>query len=357
MQKAADSPMSTQVPQALRIRPATAADMAGIVELLACAGRGGRGNVLVLNHSGQGNEPGNERAVRARTLDGCLVLAEIQGKLAGIAGIDLDQPALSELVVGTVPHKSIVVDALLADALLERAERLALAFGVLHLRVAVTAGTIPWFLSRAYRPEHTSAGAGSAGAASLGDGASLHVLTRSLRRRQTRYARLVARIGEELGIPGNYGQLHRLQLQSETGNLHSIGLDVFGREQWMAPRAAAAWQRMSRAAAIQGIELQPVSAWRSVSYQQGLVQRKLEKGLALDAILQVSAAPGYSEHHTGRAIDITSPGCTALSEEFAHSPAFRWLQRHAPGFRFELSFPRRNRHKLAYEPWHWCFRN
>ncbi|MSQ99050.1 MAG: D-alanyl-D-alanine carboxypeptidase family protein [Xanthomonadales bacterium] len=340
--------MSTQVPQALRIRPATAADVAGIVQLLARAGRGGKGAVLVLHHSDQGNE----RALRNRTLDGCLLLAEIQGKLAGIAGIDLAQAALSDLVVGTVPHKSTVVDALLAGALLERAERLALAFGVLHLRVAVTAGTIPWFLPRAYRP-----GQAVAGAASLEDGASLHVLTRSLRRRQTRYARLVARIGEELGIPGNYGQLHRLQLQNEAGNLHSIGLDVFGREQRMAPRAAAAWQRMSRAAVTQGIELQPVSAWRSVSYQQGLVQRKLEKGLALDAILQVSAAPGYSEHHTGRAIDITSPGCTALAEEFAHSPAFRWLQRHAPGFGFELSFPRRNRHKLAYEPWHWCFRN
>jgi D-alanyl-D-alanine carboxypeptidase len=167
----------------------------------------------------------------------------------------------------------------------------------------------------------------------------------------------VAKIGEELGIPENYGQLHRLQLQIEADNLRSIGLDVFGREQRMAPRAAAAWQRMRRAAASQDIELQPVSAWRSVSYQQGLVQRKLEKGLAVDAILQVSAAPGYSEHHTGRAIDITSPGCTPLSEEFAHSPAFTWLQRHAEGFGFVLSFPLRNRHKLAYEPWHWRFRN
>jgi D-alanyl-D-alanine carboxypeptidase len=342
-QKVTDSPMSTQVPQALRIRPATAADAAGIVQLLARAERGGRGDVLVLQHSDQGNE----RAVRNRTLDGCLLLAEIQGKLAGIAGIDLDQPALSDLVGRSIPHKAIVV-----DALLQRAERLALAFGVLHLRVAVTAGNAPWFLSRAYRP-----GQAVAGTASLGDGASLHVLTRSLRRRQTRYARLVAKIGEELGIPGNYGQLHRLQLQNEAGKLNSIGLDVFGREQRMAPRAATAWQRMSRAAASQGIELQPVSAWRSVSYQHGLLQRKLEKGLALETILQVSAAPGYSEHHTGRAIDITSPGCTALSEEFAHSPAFAWLQRHAAGFGFELSFPRRNRHMLAYEPWHWCFRN
>jgi zinc D-Ala-D-Ala carboxypeptidase len=345
--------MLTQVPQAVRIRPATEADTTAIVQLLGRPGRGFRRDALVLN----GSEGGNERAVRVRILDGCLLLAELRGKLAGIAGIDLDLCALSDLVLRAVPHQSTV-----ADALLEHAERLALAFGVLHLRVAVTAGNTQWFLSRHYRPERTWAGAGSAGAApsragTLGDGASLQLLARSLRRRQTRYARLVAKVGEELGIPGNYGQVHRLRLQNEAGNLHSIGLDVFGREQRMAPRAAAAWQHMRHAALEKGVELQAVSAWRSVDYQRGLVQRKLAKGLAIDAILQVSAAPGYSQHHTGRAIDVTSPGCTALSEEFARSPAFTWLQRHAPGFGFELSFPRRNRHKLAYEPWHWCYRD
>ena len=245
----------------------------------------------------------------------------------------------------------------MAAALLEHAERLAVTFGLLHLRVAGTAGSMKWFRSRSYRPERTWAGAGPSHAEFSGDGKFLQPLVRSLRRRQTRYARLVAKIGEELGIPGNYGQVHRLQLQSEARSLRSIGLDVFGREQRMAPRAAAAWQHMRHAALEKGVELQAVSAWRSVDYQRGLLQHKLAKGLAIDAILQVSAAPGYSEHHTGRAIDITSPGCTVLSEEFAGSPAFTWLQRHAPGFGFELSFPRRNRHKLAYEPWHWCYRD
>jgi D-alanyl-D-alanine carboxypeptidase len=324
------------------------------VQLLGWTGRGFRRDALVLNRS----ERGYEHSVRTGILDGCLLLAEIQGKLAGIAGIDLDRSALSALVLrAAVPHQSTV-----ADALLEQAERLALAFGMLHLRVAVTSGNIQWFLSRAYRPERTWAGAGSRGAGSSraessGDGAPLQLLARSLRRRQTRYARLVAKVGEELGIPGNYGQVHRLQLQSEAGNLHSIGLDVLGREQRMTPRAAAAWQLMRHAALDNGVELQAVSAWRSVDYQRELVQRKLAKGLAIDAILQVSAAPGYSEHHTGRAIDVTSPGCTALSEEFARTAAFSWLQRQASGFGFELSFPRRNRHKLAYEPWHWCYRD
>ena len=285
--------------------------------------------------------------MRTKALDGCLLLAQQQGKLTGFAGLDLDQPALSELVIGTTRHRSD-----LAQALLERAEQLALTFGVLDLQVVATNRSAPWFHSRGYRTGRTLPGAGS-----IRDAKSLVVLARSLRRRQSHYARLLEKIGQELGIPGDYGQRHRLQFQREASNLRGIGLDVFGREQWMAPRAAAAWQRMRQGALRKGVELQAVSAWRSVDYQCGLLQRKLAKGLAIDAILQISAAPGYSEHHTGRAIDITSPGCTVLSEEFAHSPAFRWLQRHAAGFGFWLSFPRGNRHKLAFEPWHWCFRN
>jgi D-alanyl-D-alanine carboxypeptidase len=297
----------------------------------------------VFNHATHNDQ----HVLRARSLDGCLLLAEKQGKLAGAAGIDLNHGTISEFLVAAGHLQSTVADSLLAGI-----ERLALGFGVLDLRVSVTTGSTPWFLSRAYRPACAPTAPGY-----CGDGAALQVLVRSLRRRQTHYGRLVAAIGNELGIPRNYGQQHRLQMQYEASRLESIGLDVFGREQWMAPGAATAWQRMRLAAAVNGIELQAVSAWRSVSYQQALLQRKLEKGLAIDAILQVSAAPGYSEHHTGRAIDITSPACAALSEEFAQSPEFRWLQRHAPGYGFELSFPRRNRHKLAYEPWHWCFGN
>ncbi|HVT32680.1 MAG TPA: D-alanyl-D-alanine carboxypeptidase family protein, partial [Rhodanobacteraceae bacterium] len=37
------------------------------------------------------------------------------------------------------------------------------------------------------------------------------------------------------------------------------------------------------------------------------------------------------------------------------SPAFAWLKRHASRFGFRLSYPRRNRHGIAYEPWHWCW--
>ena len=112
---------------------------------------------------------------------------------------------------------------------------------------------------------------------------------------------------------------------------------------------------MREVAAEDGVELQIVSAFRSIEYQLGILERKLAHGRNIEEILRVSAAPGYSEHHSGRALDITAPGFAALEEEFEKSPAFAWLKRHAWRFGFRLSYPRRNPHGIAYEPWHWCW--
>ena len=48
-----------------------------------------------------------------------------------------------------------------------------------------------------------------------------------------------------------------------------------------------------------------------------VVRRKRERGLAMRDILAVSAAPGYSEHHSGRAVDLTSAGYAALGTTLA----------------------------------------
>ncbi len=128
-----------------------------------------------------------------------------------------------------------------------------------------------------------------------------------------------------------------------------------GREQKMSAAAASAWFDMQVAAAANGIELQAVSAFRSVDYQARIIQRKLDAGLCIEHILQVSAAPGYSEHHSGSALDITTPGFEPLQESFDRSPAFKWLTDWAGKYDFRLSYPQGNPHGVAYEPWHWCW--
>jgi D-alanyl-D-alanine carboxypeptidase len=158
-----------------------------------------------------------------------------------------------------------------------------------------------------------------------------------------------------LGVPRDHARKRHLRLVREPRHLVFIGHDTQNRPQWLAPQAARAWLHMRDVAANVGVELQVVSAFRSVVYQLGILRRKLESGQTIDEILRVSAAPGYSEHHSGRAIDLTTPGFLALEEEFEQSVAFAWLSTNARSHGFALSYPRDNRHGIAYEPWHWCW--
>jgi zinc D-Ala-D-Ala carboxypeptidase len=158
-----------------------------------------------------------------------------------------------------------------------------------------------------------------------------------------------------LGVPRDYASTRRLRRVREPAHLAFIGHDTQQRPQWLSVRAARAWIRMRDAAAPAGVELQIVSAFRSAEYQLGILKRKLELGQDVDEILRVSAAPGYSEHHSGRAMDLTTPGFAALEEEFEDSAAFAWLSTNAQSYGFRLSYPRGNKHGIAYEPWHWCW--
>lgn len=275
------------------------------------------------------NQPPGLRTLQA---DGCLLLAHqtVSGKasLRGLAGLDPGQSRIALLAAR---------DPACVPALLDAAERLAVSFGLQSISLAAAApGRKPIRLPPAWRAAQESG-----------------PLLRNLSRRQTALARRVRQLHAVLGVPEDYGRAHRLRLQAEPRQLASIGLDVFEREQFMLPAAAAALRDMLDQAAAAGIEIQPVSAFRSVDYQHRLLRNKLDKGQAMADILRVSAAPGFSEHHSGRAVDLTTPGCKPLEEEFADSPAFAWLVRHAGDFGFRLSYPAGNRHGVAYEPWHW----
>ena len=83
------------------------------------------------------------------------------------------------------------------------------------------------------------------------------------------------------------------------------------------------------------------------------MEKNLAQGLPLDAILRANAYPGFSEHHTGRAIDIGSPDCAHFEEIFETTREFLWLSEHAARFGFQLSYPRDNTAGIVYEPWHW----
>ncbi len=165
----------------------------------------------------------------------------------------------------------------------------------------------------------------------------------------------IAKIHQELAVPGDYAVTRRMTLQPEAAQLVEADRNPAGEPRLLAPHAARAWLELKAAAAESGHQLQLISAYRSVENQRGIIQRKRARGLSWDEILRWSAAPGYSEHHTGRAVDISTPGCPPLETSFAATPAFAWLAVQAPLLGWRMSYPAENPHGIAPEPWHWLF--
>lgn len=159
---------------------------------------------------------------------------------------------------------------------------------------------------------------------------------------------------QALGLSDDYGEHTGLPLVAEPTVLDYAGRDRYSRPLWLGETAARQWRAMRTAAAIDGVVLEAISGYRSHDYQLGIFRRKLARGQTIEQILSVNAAPGYSEHHGGDALDISTPGEPAAEESFEATPAFAWLGRHAADFGFRMSYPHDNRHGIVYEPWHWC---
>lgn len=164
-----------------------------------------------------------------------------------------------------------------------------------------------------------------------------------------------AEAAQALGIGSAYLQQRGLRPYAEASELVLADTGAEGREFQLTPAAAQAWQAMQRAADAERITLVLESAFRSVARQREIVQAKLAAGQALEDVLRLVAPPGYSEHHTGCAVDIGTPGSVALREEFETTTAFDWLCAHAARHGYTMSFPRGNPQGYRYEPWHWCF--
>ncbi|HXR46744.1 MAG TPA: M15 family metallopeptidase [Candidatus Limnocylindrales bacterium] len=130
-----------------------------------------------------------------------------------------------------------------------------------------------------------------------------------------------------------------------------------GRRVKMRVDAAAAWRQMIDQASVAGVGIIPISGFRSAEYQEMLFRKATAKYGSEDEAVRWVARPGFSEHHTGLAIDLGDgehPACD-VEPPFEETPAFRWLEKDAERFGFELSYPRNNPRGVHYEPWHWRF--
>lgn len=156
----------------------------------------------------------------------------------------------------------------------------------------------------------------------------------------------------KLGLSRGY------EITPQTNELTLIGVDGF----MLQPPAALAWDQMRSEALNDGVNLSLVSGYRSLAVQKQLfwsrfVQYSLSQygveylyedilsgkaDQALDELMQGTAPPGYSRHHTGYTIDIRDnqkPNFLTFKE----TPGYTWISANnyfnAKRFGFIPSYP------------------
>ncbi|MEM9264276.1 MAG: M15 family metallopeptidase [Cyanobacteria bacterium P01_F01_bin.13] len=148
---------------------------------------------------------------------------------------------------------------------------------------------------------------------------------------------------------------HRPYSVADTSNLVTISTNSMVK---LKPEVAQKVETMMAEARAVGVSLDVISGFRTLEDQRYLFfDLKAERGQTTQTRAEVSAPPGYSEHHTGYAvdfIDISQPA-TELNTSFENTPAFRWLEENAAYYGFEISFPKDSKQNVAYEPWHWRY--
>lgn len=114
------------------------------------------------------------------------------------------------------------------------------------------------------------------------------------------------------------------------------------------PETEAAYQRMKQDAAAEGLYLIERTSFRSFM-QQTIIYNNYVKEHGQAAADRFSARPGYSEHHTGLAIDLNS-----LETAFGETPEGKWLAEHCAEYGFILRYPKDSEEITGYiyEPWH-----
>lgn len=139
--------------------------------------------------------------------------------------------------------------------------------------------------------------------------------------------------------------------EAELLEVAEIGKD--GREHLLTPVAAKNWHLMKQAATLDGESIFIVAAYRSILRQARIIRARLKAGQNIDEIIKVFAPPGFSEHHSGRAVDVSTPGILEQHISFESTTAFQWLRCNAERFDYRLSYPQGNASGYKYEPWHW----
>ena len=116
----------------------------------------------------------------------------------------------------------------------------------------------------------------------------------------------------------------------------------------LQPITKDAFQKLSDAAAQEGLDLYIGSDYRDYAYQVKIYNNYCEI-YGSEQADSFSARPGYSEHQTGLTID-----CNTIDDAFGDTPEAAWLAQHCADYGFIIRFPQGKEDVTGYqyEPWH-----
>ena len=119
----------------------------------------------------------------------------------------------------------------------------------------------------------------------------------------------------------------------------------------MRKDTADAYLKMRKDAESQGFKIRAVSAYRTVEYQRGLYNRYLGEDSQAN-VDRYSARAGYSEHHTGMAIDLF--GSVDGLRNFENTPEYPWVRDNCYKYGFIIRYQADIEDITGYEdePWH-----
>lgn len=127
---------------------------------------------------------------------------------------------------------------------------------------------------------------------------------------------------------------------------------------FLRPEALDALNRMMADFAAQGgpRTLNVVAGHRTRDFQQHLFDQSAAAN-GLEHARRYVAQPGYSEHHTGYALDLSLYFSNGTSRNFDGTGDYRWIADHAADYGFVLRYPdgKEDVTGIAYESWHYRY--
>ena len=130
-------------------------------------------------------------------------------------------------------------------------------------------------------------------------------------------------------------------------------------------RCAADLEDMLRACRTAGHSPLIVSSYRAWSQQEEMYEEKvgelmsqgLDRETAEADAKSHAAAPGYSEHQLGLAVDIVDEEYSLLDEKQGDTATQQWLMENCWQYGFILRYPEGKREitGVEYQPWHYRY--